>query len=42
MYIFIYKVYDPFNATNTLKYLIDQLKEKILLIDQSKNTSRYL
>jgi len=29
-------------ATNALKYLIDQLEERILQSDQLKNTSKYL
>jgi len=33
---------DPLNATNASKYLIDQLEERILLIDQSKNASKHL
>jgi len=32
----------PLNATNTLKHLIDQSEERILLIDQSKNASKRL
>jgi len=33
--------YSSFDATNALKYLIDQSENRILLIDQSKKASKH-
>jgi len=46
VHIFVWTVL-PFNiikgriATNASKHLIDQVEERILLIDQSKNASKH-